>query len=92
MFGTTISTFENSIVMALADDFNSGQVVVKNIAELTSYTEAGVFWVPATIVEIEILTDWCYLACKYCSKKLSPVNGVYFCSKCVRTERTGNYR
>ncbi|KAH6802590.1 hypothetical protein C2S51_034036 [Perilla frutescens var. frutescens] len=89
---TTISTLTSSSTRSLNDEIRDGDFVLKTISEIMTDGEVGYFWVFATILCVETIGDWSYLACKRCQKKMRPSGSQFFCVKCQSFDITGKLR
>ncbi|KAL6556937.1 hypothetical protein OROHE_006813 [Orobanche hederae] len=88
----SLTTFESISAPNIYDAFKNTEADVKNIAEIIRSDEDGQFWVSATIIQVESLKDWCYLACNKCSKKLSHASNSFLCAKCGMKDHQGQYK
>ncbi|KAL6549934.1 hypothetical protein OROMI_020422 [Orobanche minor] len=88
----SLTTFESISAPNIYDAFKNTEADVKNIAEIIRSDKDGQFWVSATIIQVESLKDWCYLACNKCSKKLSHASNSFLCAKCGMKDHQGQYK
>ncbi|KAH6775699.1 hypothetical protein C2S52_013260 [Perilla frutescens var. hirtella] len=89
---TTISTLTSSLSRSLNDEIRDGEFMLKTISELMTDGEVGNYWVFATILCVETIGDWSYLACKRYHKKMRPSGNRFFCEKCQTFDITGKLR
>ncbi|KAL6586846.1 hypothetical protein OROMI_001834 [Orobanche minor] len=87
-----LTTFESISAPNIYDAFKNTEADVKNLAEIIRSYKDGQFCVSATIIQVESLKDWCYLACNKCSKKLSHASNSFQCAKCGMKDDQGQYK
>ncbi|KAL6552268.1 hypothetical protein OROGR_008422 [Orobanche gracilis] len=85
-------TTEGVFASNIYDAFKNTKANVKNLAEIIQSDKDGQFWVSATIIQVESLKDWCYLACNKCSKKLSNASNGFLCAKRGMKDHQGQYK
>ncbi|XP_019190620.1 PREDICTED: replication protein A 70 kDa DNA-binding subunit D-like [Ipomoea nil] len=73
---------------------SSSEVVVTTIEEVYTRKKLSEYWIAATILGVESLDDWYYISCKgsSCSRKLVPLNGLMYYSKCDRSWKEGSIK
>ncbi|KAL6583461.1 hypothetical protein OROMI_005539 [Orobanche minor] len=88
----SLTTSESISAPNIYDAFKNTEADVKNIAEIIRSDKDDQFWVSATIIQVENLKDWFYLACNKCSKKLSHASNSFLCAKCGMKDHQGQYK
>ncbi|KAL6561539.1 hypothetical protein OROMI_017140 [Orobanche minor] len=87
-----LTTFESISAPNIYDAFKNIEADVKNLAKIVRSDKDDEFWISATIIQVESLKDWCYLACNKCSKKLSHESNSFQCAKCGMKDYQGQYK
>ncbi|GER40246.1 replication protein A 70 kDa DNA-binding subunit [Striga asiatica] len=76
----------------LAEELESPKSIFKTIDQLHATEEAGNYWVCARIIQFDCGGQWSYIACNNCSFKMTPTNGLFYCSRCDKEDFTGKHR
>ncbi|XP_057793067.1 replication protein A 70 kDa DNA-binding subunit B-like [Salvia miltiorrhiza] len=87
----SIKMVKSPTFRTIEDEINDGISVLKTISELAEGKE-GMFWIYGTILEIETLGAFTYLACKICLKKLKQDDDSFFCETCESFDVSGRLR
>ncbi|KAK6158074.1 hypothetical protein DH2020_005388 [Rehmannia glutinosa] len=89
---TPISNISSATSKSIVEEFQGEKDLIRTIEEIVEGQEAGNYWVFATIVSVETGSNWWYLACWRCAKKIDAVGGEFYCEKCKRYDKSGNIR
>ncbi|XP_057764035.1 uncharacterized protein LOC131024423 isoform X2 [Salvia miltiorrhiza] len=82
-------SFEKSVVQT--DDFFNGNIVVKTLDDIFT-VEDGEHWICAKIDNVDCYAQWCYNACRKCTRKVEKKTGRFYCGNCDKYDGVVNKR
>ncbi|VFQ81673.1 unnamed protein product [Cuscuta campestris] len=81
-----------SIVLSGGDSGDQGVIKPTTIKDLLDNMKPGPYWILGEIASLNDSSDWCYLGCTECNKKVIPDGDKFKCSGCGVIIPHGVYR